>query len=436
MYPQLLGRGQSFTKTARIQNSEWREAALSLEKKASLSAAVAANATRILAPKSDVFVASKTPWLASKFLNRARRMRRGAGKNTRGMVQSFAEDFGLAPEAAHLHAGVGLLQDAAMRVKAKHGTGFMHTPERLETLNRNLSRGKKNLLKLKKQIKDAKAEGRAEDVVTKSGLVIPGWKSLNAERKREAGTFKQFYRELNKEKQVGSLPMSDVLDEMERGAYELGKKSGMGPAELAGAGAAGRAKLDDMLLAAGIDPAKTTLRQAQDRLVRFSEKSEADRIAKADAKRSDFGKMLARAGRFIYDPDKTSSEVSAKLIGSMQLDDVYDPIARNRSTADNIFKAQATEALAGLGDSVYGGVIEPLEQKYGPAAAKKLTELRESVLEYDPMETARDAAKALGMSTEVKPPPSYIPPTPKVLSNSEKRRIKKLKRRGKKKRRR
>lgn len=421
MHPNILGRRGSLEKTAQVHNSAWRDAALGLEKEASLTATFGFNALRKLAPKSDLFIGSKTPWLASKFVNRGRQLRKGVkDAGERGLLQGTLEDLGMAPESAHMNHGVALLQDAAARVKIKKNP-FMHKPEDIDRLNKNLKGGKTRMLELRDQIKELKRQGKGS---------TPEYQRLINERKTHAGHFKNSLRELRKEQQVGDLPMNEVMDEFERGAHRLAKEQGMGESELQYAGPMMRGKLNDYLLKAGIDPENTNLRRAQDRMTRWAGEAEQARVADVDAGRSDFGKKVGKWGRTIYDHGMTSQEAGAGLLGRMQLDDVYDPIAKNRVAAEGLYGA-ATDLLGSTGRAAYAPV-EALEKKYGPAAAKKLNELKEDALSWEPMDSATSVGKSMGLiPNDLTLPPAYFPPpSPKKipkLSKSEKRRIKKLK---------
>ena len=457
--PVIVGRGFYLEKVAAPYDSRWRKAALSLEKKASLSTALF-NATRKYAPNSEVFLTSKVPWLASKFINRGRQLRRGVSGDslgTRGIVQTAAEDLMLAPESGSLNNMVGLIQDAATRVKLKKNT-FMHDRVTMDRLNNELFNDKKNLLSLKTSIKALKEQGQADDITTTvAGVptIMPGWKTLTKERKQTALRFKKNLKELRREQPVGDLPVKDMLDEVQNLAQEQAISIGESPATAEIMGKLGRQKIEDLMLKADVDPKRTNIRQMQDKLYDWQKTTKAERNKAKDKNRSWLGRPLAAFGRTIYDKDLSTSEVSSKILGSVQLDDMYDPLAKNRiidakqripllmneNQGVNVFGSVA-DGLAAAGESIYAP-IEAAQKRYGASVSEGIDTVREGVLEWDPTDFSPGKTPILsGMGIDLGhnitvPPPMYLPPVPKVNSKRNLQKLKrKVKKKGRKKRRR
>jgi len=283
-----------------------------------------------------------------------------------------------------MNAGAGMLQDAAVAAKMKMNP-FMHTPEVIARLNNALRSGKKNLHKMRDGIKELRAEG-------KEGT--PEYSDLISKRKAAASVFRDNLRELRKEQMLGDIPLDRVVDEVETVGIEAGRKAGYGPRQTAASASTARAILMDQLEAADIDPTKINLRQAQDQLHRYADSTRDARYAKADAKRSGFGKAVVGAVRKAYDPGMSSGEVSSRLIGQMQLDDVYDPLAKMRSSADGLFSSNATNTLAAAGRIAHKPA-EALEDRFGQKIKDLAVSAREGLLEFDPTEIPSTIGKKL-----------------------------------------
>lgn len=368
------------------------------------------NAERVYIPQSPLFLGAKTPWLAAKFQNRGRQLRQGvANAGERSGVQTLMEDFMMAPEASHMNKGVALVQDAATRAKIKMNP-FMHKPEDIDRLNRDLKSGKSNMYALRDRIKALRAQGQEG---------TPEYRELIANRRDAAGVFKRNLKELRQEQQLGDLPMTSVMDKLQAAGLQKARKEGMGEERAHLSAMMGRAMINEHLEEAGIDPSKTNLRQVQDRLHRWANDTRADRHAKADAKRSGFGKAIAGTMRKLYDPGMGSGETSSRLLGQIQLDDVYDPLAKMRTSAESVSGA-ATSGLATAGRLGHAPA-EALEKRYGKQAKEYLVKAREGVLEWDPVESAK---KLVGADA---PPPVLPPPVlpTKRVSGSKRLRYKK-----------
>jgi hypothetical protein len=379
-------------------------------------------------------LALKGPWAASKAINRGAAKRLGAtNAGKRSLLQTGIEDYLIAPEAADITQGVGLLQDAAMRAKIKMNP-FMHKPEDIGSLNSALKSGKKNMLQMRDRIKELRAQGLEG---------TPEYRALIAGRREAAGTFKNNLRELRREQLVGDIPMDNIMEELQEAGLDLARKKGYGTHQASAAAGLGRAMLQDQLEAAGVDANKMNLRQVQDRLAQWADETRTARHEAADAKRSDFGKAIAGFTRKFYDPTTTNWEMGGRFLGSMQLDDVYDPIAKRRSTADGLLSSLATN-VASRGGRIAYAPAEALDARYGKKAGELVDKVREGVLEWDPKETAASVAKKLRGSGDVPadvpalPAPTRLPPalnTPKPRSKDNLRKMQRRSRRKNRKKR-
>lgn len=126
----------------------------------------------------------------------------------------------------------------------------------------------------------------------------------------------------------------------------------------------------------------SNLRQLQDRMVNSASYTRQQRHDAIDANRSVVGKLIGRALRFGFERDMPSSEVSNRMLGNMEFDDLIDPRAEYRhgfipmkaklgdrflrqlgSAGDDVATNMLRHLFGGLdrvGDAVHKNFIAPL----------------------------------------------------------------------------
>lgn len=166
-------------------------------------------------------------------------------------------------------------------------------------------------------------------------------KGLQSEFRDTSEQIKELMGKVRKgEGYAADIPLRDIRDYLLQEAETRARARGAGDFEVQLARQAATQQLDEFVansnksMPVGPNQPRLTmnsnLRQFQDRLVNSASYTRQQRHDAIDATRSGVGKWLGRALRFGFERDMPSSEVTNRLLGNMEFDDLIDPRAQHR----------------------------------------------------------------------------------------------------------